>query len=695
VASANDEKALIERAFHLFQTGDAKGALGACVPLLKQRKPPLDILILAGILELEHGDLKTGLGHLEDAWKRRPGHPDVALNLGVAYDRLSRHEDAVKVLREALGHDPRNLGLIVNLTRAQLELHDPAAAEKTLMTGFQSYPDHPALMLLSIRTLARRNRVNEAELLALKCKAAFPGVPDFDVELALVDVERGQAQRAFDAMLPILEKDPGFVPALAAAASAAYKLRDFEAFFTLHGRIPKTHPLFQALDSASVSSELLSCEWNRIWDNFDRDKAREGSLYDPFVMTHIVDDPALVLAAANWTTRKYPSRPQKAVRRPAPGPRKLRIGYLSTDYKRHPVGFLMTELIRRHDRSRFEVIGLSLGLDDKSPQRRFFETGFDTFIDLGTMDYDQALAAVRAADVDVLVDLNGHTAGRAGNLVAAYPAPIQVTWLGYPGTFGGRVFDYTIADSYTVPNVNLPQFSEKVVRLPDTYQVNSPRVPSERVMTRAEFGLPEDATVFCSFNDPRKIQRPMIATWAEILHKVPGSVMWIFVGNALGEANVAQAFAEEGIAAERVIFAEGMSLPDHFRRLELPDLFVDTYPYSAHTTCSDMLYMGLPVLTLPGVGMGSRVAASLVTLHGFPELVASDRADYVARAVALGSDLPALKALRRRILEARDTSRLFDYDRFARHMEKAFETMVEIARAGQPPRHFDVAPIDG
>ncbi len=690
----SDDNALLDKAFALHQSGDWQAALGACRAVLAQRKPPVDALILAGILELQHGSLDQGLADLQTAWKRSPGHPDVALNLGVAYGRLRRHADAVPVLREALTHDPRNLGLVVNLARAEMQVGDLAGVEKTLMTGFQAYPNHPALLLLSIQVLNGRGLFEDAERLALTCQTNFPDIPDFTVELAAVDAETGKSKRARELLAPILAKDPDFVPAIAAAAHAAYNLKDYAEFLRLHGQIPRHDPLYQKFDRVTVAVELVGCEWRRMWDQFNRDKARRGTLYDPFVMTHLVDDPALVLAAANWTTRKFPPRPRLAQRRAVAGRDRLRIGYLSSDFRRHPVGFLMTELVARHDRARFEVFGLSFGEDDGSPQRRFYETGFDRFLDLAKADRDKAIAAVRALDLDILIDLNGHTSGRSGDIIAAYLAPIQVTWLGYPGTFGSGVFDYTIADLFTVPNVHLPQFSEKVVRLPETYQVNAPRVPSDRAMTRAEFGLPEDATVFCSFNDPRKIEREMVRTWSEILAKVPGSVMWLYVGNDLGEANIAKAFAEDGIAAERVIFAKSMSFGDHFRRLELPDLFLDTYPYSGHTTCSDALAMGLPVLTLPGKGMGSRVAASLATLHGFPELVAADRADYVARAVALGLDRPALKDLCQRISAAVPTSKLFDGARFTRHMEKAFETMVAISRAGQPPRAFDVPLIE-
>ncbi|MBN8944257.1 MAG: tetratricopeptide repeat protein [Rhizobiales bacterium] len=698
----DDHRAVLERAHRLHQAGDWRAALEACAPLTGAARPDADALLLAGIIRLEQGETDQGLGLMRAASKARPADPTIALNLGVAYRRLGRGEDAVAVLKEALGRAPRDLGLIINLAQAQLLSRDFAGAERLITKGLKFYPNHGALLLLYVRLMRDQGLLKEAEMLALNCRTAFPGAPDFEVELAELDLLNGRAKEALARVRPILMRDAGFVPALVAAASAHAKLKNYEELIGCRDRIPLSDPMRVMVDELCVTGELAGCEWQAMNRRLT-EPAGLGQITlerAPFIIAHLTDDPVAVLTAANCLLTGEPSRPP---RRPGAGKAsaeakarsgaKLRVGYLSSDFNIHPVGFLLTDLIDRHDRTGFEIIGLSLGLDDKSHLRRHYEQSFDRFVDLAGKTLDQAITEIKALELDILVDLNGHTAGRSGGISTAYAAPIQVTWLGYPGTFGGAVFDYTIADPYTVPDPDLPQFSEKVARLPDTYQCNVPRVASGREVTRADCGLPEDAFVFCSFNDPRKITRPMVALWCRILRDVPDSVFWLNVTNRLAEVNIRRAAAEEGVAADRFIFAPALPFADHFQRLTLGDLFLDTFPYSGHTTCSDALAMGLPVLALPGRGMGSRVAASLVTLHGFPELVAADAEDYVAKAKAYAADRAGSAELKRRIKAAVPTSKLYDSNRFARHMEQAFITMVEIHRSGEPPRSFDVAPL--
>lgn len=688
---------MLERAHELHQAGDWHAALDACAPLTAAGRVDVDALLLSGIIWLEQGETDKGLGLVRAASKARPADPTITLNLGVAYRRLGRHGEAVQVLKEALGRAPRDLGLIVNLAQAQLASKDFNGADRVIARALRLFPDHGALLLLNIRLLREQGLLKEAELLALRCRAAFPQAPDFEVELAFLDVLSGLAEVALARVKPILAREPGFVPALVAAAQANEKLKNYEELLACRDALPVGEPMRLLVDDLCVGAELVGCEWQAINGRLAA-TGKPGSQLtlerSPFTITHLVDDPAAVLTAANCMLEGAPSRPRQRPRTAkVRSDARIRVGYLSSDFNQHPVGFLLTDLISLHDRSAFEVIGLSIGVDDKSPVRRHYERTFDSFVDLVGKTLEQAVALVKALELDILVDLNGHTVGRARGISGAYAAGVQVTWLGYPGTFGGPIFDYTIADPYTVPELDLPQFSEKIVRLPDTYQCNVPRRPSGRVMTRADCGLPENAFVFCSFNDPRKITRPMVALWCRILKDVPDGVFWVHANNRLAEKNIRRAAAEEGIAAERIIIAPVLPLADHFQRLGLADLFLDTFPYSGHTTCSDALAMGLPVLTLPGRGMGSRVAASLVTLHGFPELVAADAEDYVAKAKAYAADRAGSADLKRRIKAAVPTSKLYDSSRFARHMEQAFRTMVDIHRSGEPPRSFDVAPL--
>lgn len=684
----------IETARRLAGKGDWAGVLTTVAPLLAQRKPDVEALLLAGLAEIEAGDAAVGLRHLEAAHARSPAHAGVALNLGIVYRRLARPRDAVAVMREAAMKGARDLALLINLVQAQLQTGDLGSAERMLQRALDHAPREGALLLLKVKLLRMKGRFSEAEVLARHCVADFPGAPDFEVELGALEVARDECAAAASRLDGVLKRHPDFVPAQLTALLAHFRLRNFERVFALRAGLPDSDPQVAEIDGSLLSAEMTACEWDRARRRFEAQIADHGVPLEPFLATHLVDDPAMVLSSANRFAADLPQRPNRRAPPKARDGGRIRVGYLSSDFRMHPVGFLMQDLVALHDRGRFDVIGLSTWPSDESPVRRHFERHFDTFVDMIGLTVEEAAASVAAQDLDILVDLNGHTMGRASRIVASYPAPIQVTWLGYPGTFGGKVFDYAVADAFTVPDLSVRQFSESVVRLPDTYQPNTAREPAPGAATRAEFGLPENAVVFCSFNDPRKISRAMVASWARILHRVPDGHFWIYVGNVLAGKNVAAAFAEEGIDPGRVHFAPLLPFADHFRRLPVADLFLDTYPYSGHTTCSDALAMGLPVLTLPGAGMGSRVAASLVTLHGFPELVAADMADYEARAVALAADRQQLAALKARVAAAVPTSKLFDSRRFTRHLESAYETMVARHRSGQPARPFDVAVLD-
>jgi predicted O-linked N-acetylglucosamine transferase (SPINDLY family) len=382
--------------------------------------------------------------------------------------------------------------------------------------------------------------------------------------------------------------------------------------------------------------------------------------------------------------------PAAGTRRP-PGP--IRIGYLSSDYHEHPTAYLIAELLERHDRARFVVHGFSTGPDDRGPSRARVIAGCDRFVDLERVAHVDAARRIAADHIDILVDLNGLTQGARPRMLAHRPAPLQVNYLGYPGTMGADFIDYVIVDPVVVPADEQPWFDEQLVHLPHSYQVNDSKRPVAAVRpTRAAAGLPDTGFVFCCFNSSYKLRPEFLAIWLRLLAAVPDSVLWLLEFAPAASDRLRRAAAAGGIDPMRLVFAPSVRFPDHLARQPLADLCLDTLPYGGHTTASDALWSGVPLVTCRGATFPGRVGASLLTALGLPELIAEGLADYEALALALARDPERLGALRRRLAAARDTAPLFDCARFTRDLERAYDAMMARHDAGLPPAAIRIEP---
>jgi protein O-GlcNAc transferase len=374
---------------------------------------------------------------------------------------------------------------------------------------------------------------------------------------------------------------------------------------------------------------------------------------------------------------------------------KLRIAYLSSDFRHHAVSVAIAELFERHDRTRFEIIGMSFGADDASGTRARIIKAFDRFHDVAS-DSDRNIATLlNDRQVHIAVDLNGLTEGFRPGVLAYRPAPIQVNYLGFPGTTGAEYMDYIIADETVLPFDQQPFFAEKIVHLPDCYHANdASRQISTYVAPRSDLGPPDQGFVFCCFNQTFKIAAAVFDVWMRLLARTPGSVLWLSEMPDLAQANLRREAVVRGIDPERLIFAPRIeSGEDHLARHHAADLFLDTLPYNAHSTTCDALFAGLPVVTCTGNSFAGRVAASMLKAAGLPELVTHSLEDYESLALKLATDPALLQSTRRKLAENRATCRLFDSDRFRCHIEAAYTTMWDIFRRGERPRSFRVEPI--
>jgi predicted O-linked N-acetylglucosamine transferase (SPINDLY family) len=445
---------------------------------------------------------------------------------------------------------------------------------------------------------------------------------------------------------------------------------------------------------------LCGCNWNRLAELMPHLLAavRQGrAVVPPVTFLALCDDPALqrmcaqsnlavVLAQASVPPSPPPKWKAERYRHD-----RIRIAYMSSDLRGHPVGAQIVGLLERHDRTRFEVTGIFLGRDDDSETHRRIRQACDHFPDVGDKGDEAVADLIRAREIDILVDLNGQTLGWRPGILKYRPAPVQAFYLGYAGTTGAPFIDYVVADAVTAPFDHQPCYSERIVHLPDCFWPSDPRPVPPPAATRAEAGLPESGFVFCNFNAHWKLTGEIFAAWMRLLAAVPGSVLWLRQANDGTTRNLQRAAQGHGVDPARIVWAPRLpSFDQHLARHALADLFLDNFPYNAHVTASDALWAGLPVLTLQGRSFVSRVASSFLAALDLPELVTTSLGDYEALALALARDPARLAALRARLAENRLSKPLFDTERLRKNLEQAFTVMVERSRAGMAPETFAV-----
>ena len=464
----------------------------------------------------------------------------------------------------------------------------------------------------------------------------------------------------------------------------------FDKAFSLDRDLP-------GVEGARLYAKLNCCNWA----DLETEKARliesiraaEGAC-QPFALLSIAESSEDQRRSADWWIGRLlgitPREPSAA------GPAqadKIRVGYLSADFRTHPVGYLAAGLFEAHDRARFETHAFSIGPTDNSDLRARLENAFDQFNDLNACSDDEIVGRIKAAKIDILVDLMGHTLGARLGVLAQRPAPILANYLGFAGTVGGGVLDYVIADPTVIPIQDRKHFSEKVVYLPHCFMPHDAREHevSSVALDRREQGLPAEGFVFCCFNNAYKLNPATFQSWMRILKRVEGSVVWLSGAHEIAQSNLRREAEANGVDPDRLVFATRVaSTADHLARHRLAGLFLDALPYNAHTTASDALWAGLPLLTLLGQAFAGRVAASLLTVLGLPELITRSREEYEECAIELALHPEKLQGIKERLDQRRLTSPLFDTPLFARHMEAAFETMYRRYQAGLQPDHIEI-----
>ena len=582
----------------------------------------------------------------------------------------------------------------MNLARAHLQTGDLSPATEAAQQALKVNPRDPLACRLVAECLGRTNRFEEAAVVFDQFPADAPRDHDWHNAHGNALFQSRRLQDAVSA----------FFQALALkidAPLAHYRLGLCFKDLDMVAEATECFRTVVTLDKGSTRALALSllvhegrqsCDWSRVEEDtaallaaLDDTDTSVGQLLSPFALLAVDATPAQQKRIGQLRTHGLASaaKPLPAHGRRRPGP--IRIGYLSSDFHQHATAVLMTELLERRDRHNFEVWLYSHSVDDGHAITTRVRAACDHFVDVNHCHAGEIALRMREDDIDIAVDLKGHTRGSRFELLAYRPARVQVAYLGYPATTGADFIDYIIGDPVVTPLAHAENYTEHIAQLPDSYQPNDRQRALPPAPSRASLGLPDDKVVLCCFNQTYKLSPHMLDLWAKILHQAPNTVLWMLAWNPQARARLDAELAQRGISKERVFWAPKQNLAEHIARLRAADLFLDTWPCNAHTTASEALWAGVPVLTVPGATYASRVAASLVTACGQAELACESEADYVHTAVALAQDLPRLRALQQHLDAQRLHLPLFDTNRYVRHYEALLSRMFERQQAGLAP----------
>jgi protein O-GlcNAc transferase len=694
-------------------------------PRAPQPLPPqLQAQLLQAFGQHQRGDLAAAERGYREILGPAPGCFDAAHLLGVVLIQRSAFEEGIARLRQAIAIDGSQWMVRVSLARALLDTHEsraaldccdvlvglqPNSADAWFVRGnalqqlgshAQAVEDYDRALALrpnfpaalnnqghSLRSLRSVDRALAAFERALALQPAYPQALN-NRGLALLDLRRvPEALKSFD---EALMRQPEFREALANRGAALLALKRFAEAAQTFERL-----VHLAADFGGAAGQLLyarrnGCDWREYEELTQRVVAgvQRGALADlPLSFLCVTDSPQAQLACATrFAALKYPARPAAAVARSRRPGERIRVAYVSGDFGDHAVAHALAGVLEHHDVGRFDTVGVSWGRRHEGPMRARLERAFGRFIDATELS-DSALAdQLRELEVDIAIDLMGHTSGQRTAVFAERCAPVQVNYLGYPGTCGAPYMDYIIADRCVIPEGAESSYNECVARLPCCYLPNDDRRAAAFV-TRAELGLPEAAWVFCAFNNPLKITPAIFDVWMRLLREVGSALLWLRAGAPEARRNLEQAARERGVDPSRLVFAGPVeSMAVHLGRHRLADLFLDTHPYNGHSTACDALWAGLPVLTCRGRSFASRVGASLLQAADLPELIADSLEAYARLALTLAREPARLGGMREKLTRRRAAGTLFDTADYCRHFEAALTTMADRQRRGLPPQ---------
>jgi protein O-GlcNAc transferase len=702
--NSNSLAQILREAVVCHQAGDFKTAESGYRTILDANPDHPDALHLMGMISSQKGDLETSARLIRQAIRLFPNSEIYYNNLGNALARLDRIDEAILAYQQALMINPDSVDAINNLATNLKELGRLDDALAYFKRALRIDPEKAELYNNMGNTLTDLGQVDSAIACFYRATALKPDYSVAYNNLGTALKLRERFAKAIDNYSQAVRINPDYAEALNNLGETLADMGKPEEAIPFFQRAIRKKSAFGLATGNLVYALTRICAWtqlerlNQQLDIFTDTAIKRGAQLpeDPFL--NLVRHDSLernYAVASAWSAKTIKRASHSRIRfefkeRNIPH-KKLVIGYLSNNFHDHPMAHLMSRLLAVHDRKAVEVLCFSSGRDDGSDYRQRMVTGCDRFVDIHHLNHHEAAKRINDAGVDILVDLMGHTKGNRLDVCAMRPAPVQVRYLGMAGTTGASFFDYLIADAVVIPEAHFPFYSEKIVHLPHCYQVNdSEQKASNRFFCRKDVGLPESHFVFCSFNQPYKIDSIIFCTWMRILQSVPESVLWLQGGNPVAERNLKQSAVHNGVDGERLIFAPRMSKSDHLRRLELADLALDTRMVSGAATTSDALWAGIPVISIKGAHFSSRMSASILKAAELPELSVDSLDDYRSLATDLAQHPGQLEIKKKVLKDSLLATPLFNTQRFARLIETAYDRMWQIYCSSEKPVHIAI-----
>ncbi|CAN1488147.1 Spy Predicted O-linked N-acetylglucosamine transferase, SPINDLY family [Burkholderiaceae bacterium] len=690
----NDAQALSNLATSLNSTGNYQESLEIQEKAIKLDPHNAEFWYNAGNILCDMGMFENSFRYYEKSLALNPYSHETLNNYGKALFDLGRFSESITYYDQALQLNPNFLECLINkgVSLKDLKRYDEAIAcfDRALMIQpyYAEAFSNKGIVLCALKKFDEAVHHFDKSI-ALKADYA-EAWSNKGVVLHHELKHFEDAIRHHDQAIKI---KPSYAEAWSNKAATLNDVNRYDEALLCYNKALALKPNLDWVYGNLLHTKMKLCTWNSFEEdtnNLTQKIQSHNKIAQPFVPLFLIDNPHLHhQCAINYINDLYPPNPILGLIPKRNKKTKIRVAYFSADFGRHAVSALTAELFELHNKNDFEVIAFSFSLNDKSEMHLRLSRAFDQFIDARALSDREIAQLAREMQIDIAIDLGGFTGENRTGPFAFRVAPIQVNYLGYPGTLGANYFDYIIADHLLIPIESQKYFSEKVVYLPNSYQANDRQRPiAEKKYSRQELGLPEGCIVFSCFNNNYKILPTTFASWMRILKSVDGSVLWLLEDNPLGAKKLKEEAQKHGVSGERLIFALRTSIPEHLARHHQADLFIDTYPYNAHTTASDALWAGLPVLTMMGKSFASRVAGSLLNAIGLPQLITKSQEEFEELAIALAKNPQKLASIREHVANNRLTAPLFDTPRFTKHLEAAYLKMYERYQLDLEPDHI-------
>jgi len=668
----------------------SKGIKGADFDQLEQKLDDADAYYSIGIALQKQNKLEEAIEAYSKALAIKPDYADAYYNMGIALQKQNKLEEAIEAYNKALAIKPDYADAYYNIGIALQKQNKLEEAIEACSKALAIKPDYADAYYNMGIALKDQGKLEEAIEAYSKALAIKPDYADAYYNMGNALKKQNKLEEAIEAHNKALAIKPDYVDAYYNMGTALIDQGKLEEAIEAYKKALKIKPYHVEARTQKLHQQAHICDWDSIAE--DIHLIPELGILEkhvsPFSLLSLEDAPDRHLTRSKIHAKaKYPQKTLPPKDRPSKRPKRIRIGYFSSDFKEHPVAYLIAKVLEQHNRDQFEVFGYSLHGSSSCEMRQRIEKSFDCFIDVQDISDRDIALQVRQDEIDIAVDLNGYTQYARSGVFAYRAAPIQINYLGYPGTLGADFMDYIVADRFLIPGEQQKHYNEKPLYLPNTYMpTDNCREISQKPMNRSDMGLPDDAFVFCCFNNNYKISPTEFDIWMRLLTKVENSVLWLRQSNQFSHINIKNEAQKRKVDPSRLVFADKVPMDEHLARHRLADLFVDTFAFNAHTTTTEALWAGLPVVTKIGLGFAARVAGSLLNAVGLPDLVTKTEKDYEALILELATNPTKLAKIKEKLASNRLTQPLFNTEIYTKHLENGYQQAYQNYFDGKLPQ---------